>query len=290
GISDYYPNDPWLKATEAEGYLGMSLKNTAGESVGGVGLVSRDAIEDLDSLKQVIDFFNPQLAGAIQACVEVELLRSENDRLQAGLVETGVKSVKEHTPSNGYSEAYSKVTSRVHQHAGSAFLQEFVHAVCDEYGLFAGGICALDPSFMDQTLNSVSFCVENEECDTIQYQAKGAPCEHVLKNGSLYLVDGAAAKYPADDYLEQYKIRGFCGNRLPGPSGETAGVIWVVHKETLLYAEEIQSLFKHYAPRIGAELESFMQLDLLMQERERLEAQVAQQTELLAKKKTRTRV
>lgn len=277
GILDHFPNDPWLVEVKAQGYLGLMLNKSAGEPVGGIGLISKSEMSDSQAYRQVIDFFAPRLAGAIQVCVEIESLRSENDRLQAAQVVPLAHALPRGESEGDTPVAVVRIAQRVNQLAGAAFLREFINATCQEYGLFAGGICSMAPSATGQTLQTVSFCMDRKQSDTIEYEAKGTPCEFVLQHATLCLPDQAAQSYPGDAFLQEHNIRGFCGSRLPSPAGETAGVVWVMHQEPLPDPGGIEVLLKYYAPRIGAELANFMQLELLLQEREQLESQLKKQ-------------
>ncbi|MEM9347549.1 MAG: helix-turn-helix transcriptional regulator [Planctomycetota bacterium] len=279
GIRDAYPDDQWLTLVQAEGYLGLQLNDAAGKQVGGVGFIGREPLQAIETYRYIIDFFAPRLSGAIQTCIEIESLRSQNDRLQSDLLDPAMRETTD-PPSEGdhaMTVARREIAHRVHQLAGAGFLREVIDAICDVFGLYAGGICALDPAPSSPTLHSVSFCIQRSQGDPIHYEAKGTPCEIVLRRSGLCVEDNAAEAYPGDIFMQQHKIRGFCGNRLPGPDGRTAGVIWVVHQAPLPEPEGISELLKYYAPRLGAELANFMQLEMLMQERERLESLLAQQ-------------
>ncbi|MEM6259323.1 MAG: helix-turn-helix transcriptional regulator [Planctomycetota bacterium] len=279
GIRDAYPGDQWLALVEAEGYLGLQLNDAAGKQVGGVGFIGREPFQAIETYRYIIDFFAPRLSGAIQTCTEIESLRSQNDRLQSDLLDPTMRETAGSSPEGDHvmTVARREIAQRVHQLAGTSFLREVIDALCDVFGLYAGGICALDPAPSSPTLHSVSFCIQRSQGDPIHYEAKGTPCEIVLRQSGLCVEDNAAEAYPGDIFMQQHKIRGFCGNRLPGLDGTTAGVIWVVHQAPLPEPEGISTLLKYYAPRLGAELANFMQLEMLMQERERLESLVAQQ-------------
>ena len=281
-----FPNDPWLKQTEAQGYLGLLLNDARGDAVGGVGLISRSKMGHQDQLREVIDFFAPRLAGAIRVCVELEALRSENDRLHADLARSLIHmpepmNVKE----DGHlTRLFQNIHQRVHQLAGTAFLSEFVSAICQEFGLYASGICTLDQSPTGMTLQSVALCIDGAQQDTIRYEPRGTPCDSTLKDGFYHINGYGDNGFNDDPFIQNHNIKSYCGTRLPSPTGETAGVIWVIDQSAIDAPEPIRNILQYYAPRIGAELANFLQFEMLMQERERLEAQLAEQ----ARQKTKT--
>lgn len=286
GILNQFPNDSWLVECGAEGYLGLKLNNAAGESVGGIGLISREAMEQTVELRQVMEFFAPRLAGAIQVCVEIEALRSENDRLHADLARPSMNGTKptEAGDSDRMSLLFQNINRRVHQLAGTAFLSEFVKAICQEFGLYASGICSLDHSLISKTLQSVALCLNGAQQDTIRYEINGTPCDSTLAEGFFHINDYTDNGFNDDPFIQEHGIKSYCGTRLPSPSGETAGLIWVIDQSPIEDPEPIRNVLQYYAPRIGAELTNFLQFEMLMQERERLEGQLAAQAKLQTKK------
>ncbi|MBX2853051.1 MAG: LuxR C-terminal-related transcriptional regulator [Phycisphaeraceae bacterium] len=281
GIRDSFPNDLWLAQVEAEGYLGLMLNNTKGVSVGGVGLVSRAKLDNIDVLREVVAFFAPRLAGAIEVCVQIEALRSENDRLHADLASPALDMLTpaEATDSNALSRSFQNIHRRVHQLAGTAFLSEFVNTICAEFGVYGAGICSLDHSLTSKTLQSVAFSLNHAQQDPIRYEIQGTPCDSTLTEGFFHFNDYAAHGFNNDDeFIREHGIQSYCGNRLPSPAGETAGVIWVIDQSPIENTESIRNIMQYYAPRIGAELANFTQFEMLMQERERLEKQLAKKS------------
>lgn len=278
GIQDLFPSDPWLKEIGADSYLGIQLPNAQGEQVGGVGLIGREPMDDLEAFRNLIDFFGPRLAGAIEVCREIESLRSENDRLQADLVAPAIPSdvVPTQADQQSYRDAFERIAERIRPLAGAGFLREIVDAICQELDLYAGGVCKLESGPICQTLHSVSFCINNAQGDPIHYNPTNTPCEVVLNTGHRCDVDHAIQTYPEDEFFKSHDIRSYCGIRLPSPTGKTAGVIWFVNQAAMDDPKPITQLLQYYAPRVGSELYNFMQLEALQQDREKLEEQLAQ--------------
>ena len=285
-ILGQFPQDPWLAQSEAQGYLGLLLKNAQGDPVGGVGLISRSTMDHQDQYREVIEFFAPRLAGAIRACVEIEALRSENDRLHSDLASSSMKMLEPKGAEAGdrLTRSFQNIHHRVHQLAGTAFLSEFVSAICQEFGLYASGICSLDQSPMSTTLQSVALCLNGTQHDTIRYEVNGTPCDSTLAEGFFHINDYTDNGFNDDPFIQEHGIKSYCGTRLPSPSGETAGLIWVIDQSPIEDPEPIRNVLQYYAPRIGAELTNFLQFEMLMQERERLEGQLAAQAKLQTKK------
>ena len=205
-------------------------------------------MSEVESLREVVQFFVSRIAGALQNCIEIENLRSENDLLRAKQIEATARTQAPSSDANSghpINDRFIRIAQRVDLVSGTAFLREIVDSICEEYRLYAGGACALDPSPATQTLKSVSFRLNRQQCDPICYEAKGRPCEEILNHGSLCLPDNARKAYPNDLFFQEHAIRGVCGSRLPGPDGTTAGVIWVMSQDALPEPDAVQSLLKY---------------------------------------------
>lgn len=276
GIQDFFPEDPWLKHVGADSYLGIQLTDAQGRQVGGIGLIGREPMDQLDSFRKLVEFFAPRLAGAIRVCREIELLRSQNDRLKSDLVAPSLNkgSNGDDLADHPLSIAQQKIADRIHPLVGAALLREITDAICEELGFYSAGVCKLDHGPVCARLHAISFCIDGKQEDPFKYEIPGTPCETAISDGEAINIDNVADAYPDDAFLVDHRIRSYCGIRLPSPTGETAGIMWLIDQKPLENAEVIKSLLQYYAPRIGAELNNFVQLELLQQERERLEQEL----------------
>lgn len=280
GIRQAYPDDEWLKQLNAESYIGLQLKAKDGRSIGGFGLIGKKPLKNLDAYRRAMDFFAPHLASALELSIEMDALRSQYDRLQAERVTEQQTRASDPgaAQTSGASAALSRISQRLHPHAGAGFLREIVDAVCETFSLRFAGICKLDDPHTSKKLTSMMFRAGDEEADQICYDATDTPCEVVLERGLLCLPDRAAEAFPGDRFLVDHNIEGFTGVRLPTPSGEIVGVMWVVDPEPLADPEAVRQVLQHFAPRVGAELVNFMQLETLLQEREWLQKTLSERT------------
>lgn len=275
------PDDAWLKAITPDRYLEVPLYNIDRKKVGGIGLLSQDPIDDLAAYQKLIDFFTPRLSGAIEVCREIESLRCENDRLHADLVAPLIPSdvapiAAKHEP---YRAAFERIAERIHPLAGAAFLHEIVAGICQELALYAGGVCKLESQSAGQALQSMSFCMNGQQDDSFSADVPNTPCETVLTTGHSCYEDHVAQAYPEDKFLTNHNIKSYCGIRLPSPTGQAVGIIWFADQSNIAGTEPIKQLLQFYAPRIGAELFHFIQLETLHQEREKLQKQLVRCTE-----------
>lgn len=276
GITSAYPNDAWLNELSAESYVGIQLTGENDKVVGGVGLIGRTPLENVDAYRRVLEFFAPHVARALAASLELEMLRSQCDQLEAERVDKdhALISASVDTESTPTALALAQMMRRLHPLAGAQFLRGVVDALCETFGMRCAGICALDQPHASHQLSSVTFRLDDQQADPICYNSKNTPCELVLRDGYLSLIDGAADAYPSDQFLVKNQIQGFAGIRLPSPTGEVAGILWVVDAKPLGDPDTIKHVLRHFATRIGAELCNFIRYESLLEEREWLEGEL----------------
>lgn len=279
-VSEAFPEDPWLKQINADGYLGTQLKSSDGTPLGGVGLISRQPFESLEQLKRVIDFFSPRLAGALELCFEVEALQSKNDQLESERVGlSGITALGGEASSDAANALLAEVSDFVHPLAGAQFIRGFLDAMCHVFGLSHAGICRLDQAYAAQKLYSVVLRTPDGIADSVVYATEGTPCEKTLEQGYFYVADGVCSAFPLDDILRDAGLDNYLGVRLPSPDGKTAGLFWCAHLEPIEDPEAIRGATKYFAQRLGAELFNLRELEALMQDREQLEAELGRLSE-----------
>lgn len=273
-----FPKDPWLKEIDASSYFGIKLIAANGESVGGVGMLGKEPIKDVSAVRGVLDFFAPRLSGALQHMLELNRLKSQRDVLESVLTDASrnVVNIQGDAESGLASIALGQITRRVHHQAGAAFLRGIVDAFCDTFGMSFAGICRLEQGYAVQHLRTQVFRAHGELGDDFEYKTEYTPCEIALREGHYSVPSGAMAKFPKDQILLESNIDSYIGVRLPAPSGQIAGLLWLACEEPITEDKVVLEIAKYFAPRIGSELDHHLRLEELLQDRERLEAELQQ--------------
>jgi DNA-binding CsgD family transcriptional regulator len=276
GIQNAYPEDTWLKEVEAESYLGVQLMNQLGEPVGGVGLIGRQGMDNIDEIRNVIEFFAPRLAGALEASIEIDMLRAQIDLLESELVEPDPDSIvatgEELTPE--VKLALTLIYRRVHNLAGASFIRGIADAIADIFELSHVAICHLDQALAAQSVRSIIFLVDRQIADTATYPLSETPCAIAIEKGSYFVPNDAGKCFPKDELLLKSNIESYLGLRIPSPDGKILGLIWMGNRDPIQSPETILKVMKHFAPRIGAELSNQLQVDALRQQHEELEQEL----------------
>jgi len=280
GLVAAFPDDPWMRELGAESYLGVLLRDERGEAVGGLGLIGLEAMRETEALRALAGFFAPRLVAALKMIQQINALRAQIDRLEsenaaANADPAGFMIDAPHHPST--SRALAEVSLRVQPLAGVGFLRGLLDAMSEVFGVPHGGLCIQDHPAEPTWLRSVLMRLDGQYADPIRYSIEHAPCRRVLQDGHHYIPRDAAAVFPQDDWLVANDIDSYVGIRLPGPGDRVMGLLWLGSDEPIEDAEPIRTVASYYAPRLGAELYNLMQVENLMQERDRLEAALEQE-------------
>lgn len=277
GILQAYPDDQWLKSIDAESYFGIQLLTTDGHAIGGVGLIGREPMPNLEELRRVVAFFAPRLAGALVTCIELDALRSQVDLLeyqhaQEQLDPKAISLIAGETD-KAVSVALARIMRRTHGIAGVAFLRGIVDAMAETFGLSHMGICRIDDTPAEQMLSSVIFLLDHAITDTIINKSLDTPCIIVREKGQYAIDQGAGSHFPKDEQGIMGQIDSFVGVRVTAPDGEILGMIWMGSRGRIADPQTIVQVAKYFAPRIGAEIEQLIRYESLLQQQEEFEQQ-----------------
>ena len=278
GASDAYPDDPWLQQTKAQSYLGLSITDLDGQAIGGVVLIGRKTMEDIPSLRRVVEIFVPRIAGALQACIDYDALLSRYDKLATEQAETGATAQNKNAIS-----LLEQLSERVDSATGAKFLRAIIDAICELGGVQFAGICKLDDAHAGRSLTTVIFRNQDQVDGNVAYDIIGSPCELVLDHGQYFIECGAMQAFPRDEFLVESKIESYLGVRVTSPEGKVLGTFWIADTKPLKNEPELLRIARHYLQRIGGELAQHLMIEQLLQDRERLESQFAQNTKRRAK-------
>lgn len=278
GASKAYPDDPWIQQIQAESYLGLSITDSQGEVIGGVVLVGHEPMKETPSLRRAVEFFVPRIAGALQACIDYDALLSRHDELVAKQTGKGTTPRGE----NGLS-LFEQLSDRVDSATGARFLRTITDTLCELGGVQFAGICKLDDARAARALTTVILRTHGQVDGNVTYDITGSPCELVLDHGQYFIEDGATKTFPTDKLLVESNIESYLGLRVTSPEGKAIGTFWIADSKPIKNGPELLRIARHYAQRIGGELDQHLRLEQLTQDRERLENELAQKKKRHAK-------
>lgn len=83
----------------------------------------------------------------------------------------------------------------------------------------------------------------------------GTPCENVLDDQPCFYNDGIQARFPEDTLLVEMDIKSYAGIPLSDVFGHPVGILVVLAKRPMQWAEQTLSLLKIFASRVAVELQ-----------------------------------
>lgn len=276
GVSEAYPEDSWLAQLKAESYVGSQLCGDKGQAVGGVALISKKVINNMEPYQRIIDFFAPHLARALEVRAKLESLKAQNEQLETQLLERRLiaEQPKEENASTSGNTHLARIASRVHALAGVTFLRHLLDNICETFDVVQAGIFYLDPDSEEPMLNSIVFRDTGVLADMVCYAVEGTPCQVALEQGEFCLDRDAQKVFPNDEFLSENGSEGYVGVRLSTHKGEVIGILWVLDNKQLEQPQALERVLQFYAPRVSSELVNFLHLEQLLQDKERLEKQM----------------
>ena len=112
---------------------------------------------------------------------------------------------------------------------------------------------AHDPS--RECLRTLALWSGAEFHENIEYSLAGTPCENVVGRDVCCYPSGVQARFPEDVLLKEMGVEGYLGVPLFGSTGESLGILALMHDRPLRDVSRAESLLRIFAARAGAELE-----------------------------------
>lgn len=279
GVAQAFPADAWLQQLRAESYIGIQLKRQDATPCGAIALIGVEPLENVSSYRKVIEFFAPRLATELEICLELDALRSRCEQLE---------SLSEALARGNAIELFDRADVRppeavallqidmdVRSLAGAAFLRGFANSLCRRLGFTYSGICMFVEESNKNTLASVMYSVDGQIEENFTYSPANMPCEISLSKGFVSLPTGVRQAYPAKEYFSENKIDAYIGMAIIDALGQTIGVMWIAHRGEISDPDTVEHVLRHFAPRVGAELSSFKQMEELLVEQEQLKKELS---------------
>ncbi|MDE3242549.1 MAG: PAS domain S-box protein [Nitrospirota bacterium] len=106
--------------------------------------------------------------------------------------------------------------------------------------------------------------------DNFEYPIADAPCEGVLDASQWFYPRDIRARFPRARLLADLGVESYLGTRLTGPTGQTIGLLAVLHTAPMPEDNIAPALLKVFAARAAAELERLRMEDALRRSEDHL--------------------
>ncbi len=260
GVRSAFPQDTILQQLKAESCIGVCLRNNSGDAVGGLGLIGRQPIQDINAYRRVLAFFAPRVATELEQLNRMQAMQREQEamREQIRVYQRALAERGDEVP--GIS-LLARLESRVDHLVGARFIRGLVDNFSAVYGLRFAGICIEHDRDGEPGFYSITMSEWAHQVDTITYARCGTPCETVWAEGQVCVTANVAAVYPEDKSLTELGLDSYIGVRLDTASGERVGVMWVIDEKPIEDPEPIRLALERYRTRLAAEVEQHIRLN-----------------------------
>jgi hypothetical protein len=170
----------------------------------------------------------------------------------------------------------SQINIDIHSLAGPMLLRAIANSFCTRLGVKAAGICMFANQSEKAELASVMYSVDGQIEENFIYNPIDLPCETTLKYGMYSMPKHARETFPDDQYFIEMGIDAYIGIRLHGITGEVVGTFWICQTHEIVDPATVEAVMQHFAPRIGAEVAAFKQLEEILLEQEHLKRKLAE--------------
>lgn len=139
---------------------------------------------------------------------------------------------------------------------GARFFRSLVRHLAEGLGVRCGLVGLLEGS-ADKTVRTMAFWDNGRHVKNIQYDLSGTPCEEAINKGGTVCFSDVASQFPKGHILAQLGINTYVGTPLSGSTGETLGILAILHDKPILEAmtPHAVSLLSLFGVRAAAEIE-----------------------------------
>jgi PAS domain S-box-containing protein len=104
-------------------------------------------------------------------------------------------------------------------------------------------------------MRTLSFCLDGQITENIEYPLKGSPCEIVLKEGRCSYLQDVQKVFPLDKELAKLGAEACVAVELSDSSGMPRGVLAALYRSPIRDVEFAESILQIFAARAGAEID-----------------------------------
>lgn len=107
--------------------------------------------------------------------------------------------------------------------------------------------------------------------ENFQYDLVGTPCANVLDQNICYYPQKVQTLFPQDQILIDLGIESYWGTPIKDSTGKSIGILAILDVKSITYNPTLESIFKIFAARAGAELDRKIAEDQLLKTSNRLQ-------------------
>ena len=136
---------------------------------------------------------------------------------------------------------------------GREFLQALVRSTALAMGV--AGVWVTEFDSERNVLRTLAFWMNGEFVEDFEYSLRGTPCEVVISKGHLiHFPNGIIELFPDDGDLPKLNAVSYAGIPFFKPDGSVLGHLSALDTRPFTLAPELESVFRIFAARAGAEL------------------------------------
>ncbi|MES2924319.1 MAG: GAF domain-containing protein [Verrucomicrobiota bacterium] len=196
---------------------------------------------------------------------EIKLLQEMANDLAFGIENIRGREERQRTQ-----EVVIKVAQAVSRGTGSEFFDLLTRNMVEALGAHGGIIGRFNSP--DNSIDTLSYCLDGKPMDNVSYSLVGTPCEKVINGDVCVFAQGVQQLFPDDHLLVVLGIEAYAGIPLLRQDGGVAGIMVVLFSSALKETELVRSTLQIFAARAAAELD-----------RQQSDARIREQASLLDK-------
>lgn len=262
GLAHVAPDGRWLrvnrKLCEIIGYTEAELLEMTFQDI--------THPEDLD---QSLDKIRQMLAGTIEIyAMEKRYLRKTGESIWANLTvslardEHGapkyfISVVEDITQRKRFEHAFHAIIAGTATAGGDNFFRTLVMNLASAVGVRYAFVGTLVDHRHDR-VQVIASWTGADFGDNFQYDLAGTPCDDVVGKALCYFPRSIQQQFPADQLLVEMRAESYMGIPLFSNSGETLGIMVVLHDQPLDDIASAANIMGVFGARAGAELERLL--------------------------------
>ena len=173
--------------------------------------------------------------------------------------------------------AMKSIASGVTGITGEEFFQKLVLTLATIYDAKYAFIAIIDET-RPNSIRTLAQCVDKQLTANVVYELVGTPCANVVGQYERYYEDNVADLFPQAKLLAQMSVQSYAGTPLIDIHGDALGIIVVMDDKPRPDISYLNEVMKIVAARAATEFERMKTEQLIMEQQDQLEIQVAERT------------
>lgn len=198
---------------------------------------------------------------------KVSAMRNDELKLLTELADNlafGISSIRNRRREETLRDAIFKVASSVTDTVGNRFYETLALDMTGTLGAYAGVIGKIPRG--DETVNSLSYVLDEKVMENFSYSLAGTPCEQVESSDVCIFADSIQELFPEDHVLVELGAESYAGIALLDSENRRCGIISVIFREPIEDPSLVISILKIFGERAAAEMEREHAENLLVEQ------------------------